>query len=103
MTEENVFEFDLNNFFPSVNLTEIEKILITELKVPTRIAGYLTAMNRSITILKKVDELDESKERKVLLTPSGKANPNLDISMKQKVDRIIKSDYNKSELEAILP
>ena len=72
--------------------------------MPARVAGYLTAMNRSITILKKVDELDESRDRKVLLTPSGKVNPNLSKEMKQKVEeKISKGNYKVSDLEALLP
>jgi len=72
--------------------------------MPARVAGYLTAMNRSITILKKVDELDESRDRKALLTPSGKVNPNLNKEMKKKVEEIINQvNYEKSDLEALLP
>lgn len=113
--EENVYEFDLRSFFPSVNLSEIEKLLTSELKVPRHIAEYLTKLNQSITILTKEDKLNEDNDRKVLLTPSNMPNPNLDKEVKSKIENIVSSKqkltgdervnlkFSEEELKSILP
>lgn len=89
MTSENVYEFDYSSFFNSVDLEAVENIMIEKLAIPPRVAGYLTALNRSITTLQKEDLLDESNDRLVLLQPSGKANPNLPKELKAKVEQVI--------------
>jgi hypothetical protein len=55
-----IYEFDLKQFFPSVNNLEIRKIL-RSLNVPTDFANYLTEMNKSQPELPKKTLLDESK------------------------------------------
>lgn len=103
-SEKNIYEFDLKGFFPSVDISEIGNLLVSELKVPQRVADYLTSINRSVTNLQKEDLLDESNDRKVLLTPSGKVNPNLPNDLKAKVEKVL-NEYGCSPeyLDCLLP
>lgn len=103
-TEQNVYEFDLTQFFPSVNLAEMERIMISELGFPRYIAKYLTKLNRSITTLCKEDKLNEDNDRKVFLTPSGKVNPNLEEEMRKKIeDEMSRDNFKIDDLKSILP
>ena len=103
-SEKNIYEFDLKGFFPNVDISEIGNLLVSELKVPKRVADYLTSINRSVTNLQKEDLLDESNDRKVLLTPSGKANPNLPTELKAKVERVLEErGCSKEHLSYLLP
>lgn len=76
MDENNIYEFDLKSFFPSVNLKENSRIL-AKLGVPEEVVSFLESLNRSITKLEVRDELPEDNDRKVLLTSEGLPNPNL--------------------------
>jgi len=82
----------------------MERIMISELRFPKHIAKYLTKLNRSITTLCKEDKLNEDNDRKVLLTPSGKVNPNLEEEMKRKVEEMLARDnFKTDDLKSILP
>jgi hypothetical protein len=82
----------------------MERIMISELRFPKHIAKYLTKLNRSITTLCKEDKLNEDNDRKVLLTPSGKVNPNLEEEMKRKVEEMLSRDnFKTDDLKSILP
>ena len=82
LEEENIYEIDLKSFFPSVKLSAMEKILREELGCPREISNYLKEITQSITKLTEKDELDESNDRKVLLT-EGQPNPNLPKELKE--------------------
>lgn len=101
--EPNAYEFDLENFFGNVDLSAIERILKEEYGMPARVAGYLTSLNRSITKLGKVDLLDESNDRKVLLTPSRQVNPNLEGEVRKQVETLISTNATDEDLKEILP
>ena len=102
--EDNIYEFDLEQFFPSVNLAEIEVLMVDEYKFPRHIARYLTKLNQSITVLTKDDKLNEDNDRKVLLTPSNLVNPNLEENMKRKVEEIISREgFQERDLKHLLP
>lgn len=90
MNSENIYEFDLESFFPSVNISEIERLMIEKLEIPEGISHYLMEMHRSITKIPKEEKLDESGDLNVLLTPSNEANPNLKSPLKEKVKEALK-------------
>lgn len=87
--EENIYEFDLTSFFPSVNLEANEQILSEELGFPKEIAGYLRRINQTITVLTKEDEIEEDNDRKVLLTTEGKPNPNFPKKNQDNLNKIL--------------
>jgi hypothetical protein len=111
MDVENIYEFDLQSFFPSVSLKGMYDILTMELGMPEIIAGLLLELNRSLTKLEKVDKLPEASDRYVLLNTSGKPNPNLPPDIRRLLTEILsnKSDeerkdfLNSSELKGLLP
>lgn len=74
---KNIYEFDLNSFFPSVCLKANERILREVYGIPSFVTTHIDKLNRSITRLTLKDKIDESADRKVLLTSEGKPNPNL--------------------------
>lgn len=84
----NIYEFDLESFFPSVSLKGMRDILIQELGIPEFIAGLLIDLNRSITTLTKEDKLPETSDRQVLLNTSGDPNPNLPADIQRLVKEI---------------
>lgn len=99
-SERNIYEFDLSNFFPSVNLFENAKILTTELGIPSSYATYFWLLNRSITKLRDEDRLLEDRDRKVLLTSTNTVNTNLPPGMRSRVQEILKQigDYESLDL-----
>lgn len=110
-SEENIYEFDLESFFPSVDITQNSLILKGKLNIPSKYAEYLSQLNRSITKLSpEGDELPEDRDRRVLLTPTNEPNPNLDPGLSLRVKEILEGikDHSQSlmdnpELRAILP
>lgn len=105
MNSENVYEFDLQSFFPSVSISGIEEIMTSKLGIPKGVAHRLMEMHRSITKIPAEQKLTEDSDLKVLLTPSGKVNPNLKSPLKDEVEGILKKkgiDQTKA-LKGILP
>ncbi len=76
----NVYEFDLKEFFPSVDLLHNRRRLI-ESGIPTYISNYLYTLNQSIVKLTPHDKIDESSYREVLYDSDWTLNPNLEKSM----------------------
>lgn len=104
----NIYEFDLESFFPSVSLKGMRDILIQELGMPEIIAGLLVDINRSITKLEKEDKLPEENDRQVLLNTSGDPNPNLPMDIQKQLKEILafpwtSSDQKEELLEKVLP
>lgn len=93
LEEPNIYEFDLTSFFPSVNL-EANKELLENMGIPPLISGYFRDLNRSITKLCDKDEMDETRDRKVLLTSDGQANPNLPKSIHKPLSELIEELRN---------
>lgn len=105
MKSENVFEFDLRSFFPSVNISAIEELLVNKLEVPKDIAHYLMEMHRSITKIPTDQKMEEPSDLTALLTPSDEPNPNLNPSLRSLVKEALNKTgrERKEELERILP
>ena len=105
MEAENVYEFDLRSFFPSVNISAIEDLLINKLDVPTDIAHYLMEMHRSITKIPSDQKMEEPSDLTALLTPSDEPNPNLSPILRSQVKNALRKTgkERKEELERILP
>lgn len=100
MNSENIYEFDLNSFFPSVNLEALERLMVEKLKIPKKTASYLIDMHRSITVLPKEKKMSEVNDENVLLNPTNDVNPNLPKELKEKIEEIMKSD-KADKLEAL--
>lgn len=105
MESDNIYEFDLQSFFPSVIISEIEKIMIEKLGIPSKLAHSLMEMHRSVTKIPAEIKMAENSDLNVLLTPSDNVNPNLDPSLKAKVAKALKQEGEErtAQLEKILP
>jgi hypothetical protein len=55
-----IYECDLKQFFPSVNVSKLGKLLETDLKLPLTVSTGLFELNSSLPILPKDVKLDES-------------------------------------------
>jgi len=104
----NIYEFDLESFFPSVSLRGMRDILIQELGMPEIVAGLLLEINRSITKLSKEDKLPEWSDRQVLLNTSGDPNPNLPLDIQRLIIEVqsfsnISADQTEAALKEVLP
>lgn len=89
MDEDNIYEFDLKSFFPSVDLRANEEILVKKLGIPTGVAEYIRLINQSVTKLQQEDLLDESNDRRVLLTSEGEPSPNLPKEMRERIEGLL--------------
>lgn len=75
----NIWEFDINSFFPSVDLIYNRERMV-EIGIPDHVADYLYTLNKSIVKLpwsEKEDQLDESDSRMVLFNSDWSINENL--------------------------
>lgn len=105
MESSDVYEFDLKSFFPSVDISAIEKIMVDDLDIPKNIAQYLMDMHRSITKIPQEQKLEEGGDLNVLLTPSNEVNPNLKSPLKEKVSKALTKGVSEREaiLKSLLP
>lgn len=71
-----IYEFDLKGFFDNVDLSFLAKECERELGMPKETAEWFMQMNQSIVRLSDFDELDETSERRPILTGEGGINPN---------------------------
>jgi hypothetical protein len=55
-----IYECDLKQFFPSVNVSKLGKLLETDLKVPLTVSTGLFELNSSLPVLPKDVKLDEN-------------------------------------------
>lgn len=97
-TEDNIYEFDLRNFFGSVNL-EYNERMQKEAGIPERIRKYLHQMTKSIVQLDHCmstgDHLDESYNREIVWNAGGNPNPNLPLE----VQEALKKEETREETE----
>jgi len=70
-TAENIYEFDLKNFFGSLRLGEVQNQLYGRYKFPTREFKFLEQLNLRQPKLGRQPKLDESKVRLYSLEQSG--------------------------------
>jgi len=70
-TAENIYEFDLKNFFGSLRLGEVQNQLYGRYKFPTSEWKFLKALNLCQPKLGRQQKLDESKVRLYSLEQSG--------------------------------
>jgi len=106
MKSEDVYEFDLESFFPNVNITEIEKLMVEKLEIPIGVAHYIMELHRCITILPKDRKMEEKSDLTALLTPSNEVNPNLSQPLKDQVKKVLTETAEEKrieELHRILP
>lgn len=82
---ENIYEFDLSNFFPNVDLA-YNKTQMKKIGIPDHISEYLHILGKSIVTLATIDLVNESNFRKALFNSDGSINPNL----KEEVKRDLK-------------
>nr|CAB40817.1 unnamed protein product [Neurospora intermedia] len=75
LDSQNIYEFDLKNFFPSVDLAYLKDKLM-ESGIPQDISEYLTVLNRSLVVLTSEDKIPEP-HRDVIFNSDGTPNPNL--------------------------
>lgn len=73
----NVYEFDIQQFFPSVDL-DYNMNRLKEIGVSDDISKYLRDLNKSIVKLTKEDLMDETLHRMALYNTDGSLNQNLD-------------------------
>jgi len=96
--EPFIKDFDIKGFFDNVDLNYNRKRM-QEIGIPEEISEYLYRLNKSIVKLNRPenkDELDESRDRKVIWNSDGGVNPNLSKREKKILEEAPESE--KAEL-----
>lgn len=86
-SSQNIYEFDLTGFFPSVDL-EYNRNRLLELGVPASIANHFLALNKSLVKLTDDDKMDESDTRMVIFNTDMTLNENLSKDMLQDLEGV---------------
>lgn len=93
----NIYEFDLDGFFPNVNLLYMKKRM-EEMEIPTSISNRLYKINQSIVLLQEEDKVDENLVRKVVYNTDGTLNPNLPTYLVEKLTDPATSEETLNDL-----
>jgi len=75
LNSENIYEFDLKQFFPSVQIQAVSQIL-RNTRVPEWFVLYIENLNKTKPKLTDNDLIDESRIREAKDLEAGKINRN---------------------------